>query len=661
MVLTREQYTRSGEAIVVLPDRRKPRGSTKTKMGSEDDKNLKLSDEDKFAKLELKIQDLADTLVAFVKLEIYDYNGVMEDEKLDGWLDKLETYFTVHQLVESQKISFASLKLSNHASTWWKAYKKRYVTENMTWHQFKNLMRKHFYPVGYLDERWYKWQHLRQRYQQSVQDYTTEFYNQALVLDVDITSDETFRKYNGGLVDYIRRELKLFSVQDIEDAINKAVAIEQKVKGAAGSDNNRLVTRGKDMTQIRVETNKDKSLLDEQEEKVCDHCKEKGHIKDTCWTLYPHLKPKKLREAERQRSFKKNTMIAEAVDTEIISEIDHPDPKLLLMTKLTDAGQENLHEELFHVKIKIKQSIVEAIIDSGSQKNLISEKLVEQMGLSTTPHPKPYPLGWIQKDTELQVSMQCRFKFAITDKFIDEIVCDVVPLDVAQVIFGNPYLWERDAVLYHRERVYLFKKDGKDFRVQASKTHLPMKLVTTNQVKRLINACEKFSLVIRPVIKEEKKVVLHTTLSTRQQSEPSSLKKKFVDLFQEEVILPRKRGVKHEIALVGDAMFFTKLDLESGYNQVRIKEEGTRAQRFIEEKGKVHVLAEDLWIERDEVLEEDCIIETKVTPTRRGDCIMFRVGRVGQVPSKARWFNKEQGEAEFPHLQFRAYTGVPAS
>ncbi|XP_026442462.1 uncharacterized protein LOC113342009 [Papaver somniferum] len=176
------------------------------------------------------------------------------------------------------------------------------------------------------------------------------------------------------------------------------------------------------------------------------------------------------------------------------------------------------------------------------------------MGLSTTPHPKPYPLGWIQKDTKLQVTTQCCFEFAITDKFIDKIICDDVPLDVAQVIFGNPYLWERDVVLYHRERAYLFKKDGKEFGILASKTHLPMKMGTTNQVKRLINACGKFILLlIRPMNMGQKKVTLHATLSIKQKSEMSSLKKQFVDLFQEEVIIPPKRSVEHEITLVGDA------------------------------------------------------------------------------------------------------------
>ncbi|KAI3915054.1 hypothetical protein MKW92_007243, partial [Papaver armeniacum] len=58
---------------------------------------------------------------------------------------------------------------------------------------------------------------------------------------------------------------------------------------------------------------------------------------------------------------------------------------------------------------------------------------------------------------------------------------------------------------------------GKVFRIQASKKNLHMKMVTTNQVKRLINACGMFTfLLVRPVNTEEMKVTLRTTLSTRQ-------------------------------------------------------------------------------------------------------------------------------------------------
>lgn len=83
----------------------------------------------------------------------------------------------------------------------------------------------------------------------------------------------------------------------------------------------------------------------------------------------------------------------------------------------------------------MKHDLIDTIIDLGSQKNLISESLVHKLGLTTTPHPKPYPLGWIQKNVELQITQQCTFKFAITREYIDKVTCEVVPLDVCQVIF----------------------------------------------------------------------------------------------------------------------------------------------------------------------------------------------------------------------------------
>ena len=78
----------------------------------------------------------------------------------------------------------------------------------------------------------------------------------------------------------------------------------------------------------------------------------------------------------------------------------------------------------------MKTSLVDAIVDPGSEKNLISEALVQKLGLKTVKHPKPYPLGWIQKEEKLSVVDQCTVRFALHESYIDEVTCDVVLLDV---------------------------------------------------------------------------------------------------------------------------------------------------------------------------------------------------------------------------------------
>nr|CAD1844295.1 unnamed protein product [Ananas comosus var. bracteatus] len=75
-----------------------------------------------------------------------------------------------------------------------------------------------------------------------------------------------------------------------------------------------------------------------------------------------------------------------------------------------------------------------------SQKNLISENLVQRLGLSTTPHPHPYPLGWINSKIEMKIDRECKVKFPVTGVYIDEMLCEVVSLNICNLIFGSPYL-----------------------------------------------------------------------------------------------------------------------------------------------------------------------------------------------------------------------------
>ena len=80
--------------------------------------------------------------------------------------------------------------------------------------------------------------------------------------------------------------------------------------------------------------------------------------------------------------------------------------------------------------IHVKTTLVEAIVDNGIQKNLISTALVQQLGLETQKHLKPYPLSWIPKENYLMFQLQCTFKFTLDEDYVDMVTCDVVPLDV---------------------------------------------------------------------------------------------------------------------------------------------------------------------------------------------------------------------------------------
>jgi len=56
---------------------------------------------------------------------------------------------------------------------------------------------------------------------------------------------------------------------------------------------------------------------------------------------------------------------------------------------------ERKRHELFHARFISKHQKIDILFDSGSQINLISEEIVKKLGLVTTPHKKPYPLGWL--------------------------------------------------------------------------------------------------------------------------------------------------------------------------------------------------------------------------------------------------------------------------
>jgi hypothetical protein len=87
----------------------------------------------------------------------------------------------------------------------------------------------------------------------------------------------------------------------------------------------------------------------------------------------------------------------------------------------------------------VKGAPLEFIIDSNSQKNLISVEVFKWLVLLTMLHPQPYTIGWLCQGSNLHVNQECHMSYGIKP-FKDEVLCDVSPLEVCDVILGQVYL-----------------------------------------------------------------------------------------------------------------------------------------------------------------------------------------------------------------------------
>lgn len=149
-------------------------------------------------------------------------------------------------------------------------------------------------------------------------------------------------------------------------------------------------------------------------------------------------------------------------------------------------------------------------------------------------------------------SKRCTFEFTISSKYVDEVTCEVVPLDICQVILGSPYLYDRYDCFDRRERVYEFKKDGMDCEILVETPPLGYMLVTTTQAKRLVNA-SKGCLLLLIREKQDPKAVTLSTLPQPLEPEIEELQINFVDVFRDVDGLPPQRAVEHKIQLEGNS------------------------------------------------------------------------------------------------------------
>ena len=99
-----------------------------------------------------------------------------------------------------------------------------------SWNDFVVAIRRHFYPLEYMQKAIMDWKNFRQAKGQNVQSYTQEFRKISLILGIELSYQDTLLKYIGGLHSYLRHTILMFNSTKLYELCVQATHLEARGK-----------------------------------------------------------------------------------------------------------------------------------------------------------------------------------------------------------------------------------------------------------------------------------------------------------------------------------------------------------------------------------------------------------------------------------------------
>jgi hypothetical protein len=90
-----------------------------------------------------------------VNFDIQLFEGLIDVDIIDKWMNLLEGYFSFHNFFDRENITFALLKIVPHVKEWWDMYSDQRATKESaifvvtpTWDSFRDVIKEQYYHVG---------------------------------------------------------------------------------------------------------------------------------------------------------------------------------------------------------------------------------------------------------------------------------------------------------------------------------------------------------------------------------------------------------------------------------------------------------------------------------------------------------------------------------
>ncbi|XP_072993886.1 LOW QUALITY PROTEIN: uncharacterized protein [Typha latifolia] len=502
-----------------------------------------------------------------IKIDAPMLDGRLDPQHFLDWIKDMDRYFKWYDMSKIRKVRFATMKLTGKANQYWTNVETlceiRGELPIEIWVDMKNELKHKYLPPSYYPKLLDRWNRLTQG-SKSAKDYVAFF--DELIVRCSVIESETpmqiLSRFRTGLREELRSELfarnvdtleKAYSlVQDLEESrpnhiprnyetrpqIHKFSTGPHQAKPTSQSFNRSTPSPSQSKVEYKGKNiEKDFSKINPRVK--CYKCQGYGHVAANCASPYKISLIEEPFEEDSEQDF---DGYVHHVDGEEGDFEDEEEENTLGCLRHIDSTR-------LHV---VRCALSQPKVNDDWRRSSILHTFTKIGG-------KNCKVSWINSIT-LEIKERCLVPNEFTT-YKDKIWCDVLTMDVGQIILRRPWLFDNDVHIYGRSNIYMFEHEGKKIKI------LPSQPRGGKMEKKSdpIHSDNKVSLIsARGIEREMSKGTPILILAAREiLNEPSesipfeanAVIEEFPDVFPDDLPneLPPMRDIQHAIDFVPGA------------------------------------------------------------------------------------------------------------